>query len=106
MTTFDKRTHAYESKLAHDEELEFKVIARRNKLLGLWVANRLHLVENDAEKYALSLVESYVDKASDEHLIERILVDLNKENANVEREEVEDQLERFLDLAQDQVLHN
>jgi hypothetical protein len=105
MTTFDERAHAYEAQLAHEEELEFKVIARRNKLLGLWAANRLHIPEPEVEKYALQVVENYVDKASDEDLLKKILADFQKAEIEMTVEELEDQLFRFFDLAQEQILN-
>ncbi len=56
MTTFDKREEAFEKRFAHDEELKFKATARRNKLLGLWAAEKLGLSGADADSYALSVV--------------------------------------------------
>ena len=52
MTTFDKREEGFEKKFAHDEELRFKANARRNKMLGLWAAEKLGLTGADAEAYA------------------------------------------------------
>jgi hypothetical protein len=56
MTTFDKREEAFEQQFAHDEELRFRATARRNKMLGLWTAQRLGLTGAEAENYAQSLV--------------------------------------------------
>jgi hypothetical protein len=56
MTTFDKREEAFEQQFAHDEELRFKATARRNKLLGLWAAEKLGLAGAEADSYALSVV--------------------------------------------------
>ena len=56
MTTFDKREQAFEDKFAHDEELRFKATARRNKLLGLWAAEKLGLDGSEAETYAKDMV--------------------------------------------------
>ena len=56
MTTFDKREEAFEKQFAHDEELKFKALARRNKLLGLWAAEKLGLSGAEADSYALSVV--------------------------------------------------
>jgi hypothetical protein len=56
MTTFDKREEAFEERFAHDEELKFKATARRNKLLGLWAAEKLGLSGAEADSYALSIV--------------------------------------------------
>jgi hypothetical protein len=70
MTTFDKREEAFEQQFAHDEELRFKAIARRNKLLGLWAAHKLGLQGAEADSYALSLVMSAFEH-SGEHDVER-----------------------------------
>jgi hypothetical protein len=56
MTTFDKREEAFEQRFAHDEELKFKATARRNKMLGLWAAQKLGLTGAEADSYALSVV--------------------------------------------------
>jgi hypothetical protein len=56
MTTFDKREDAFEKQFAHDEELKFKASARRNKLLGLWAAEKLGFSGAEADSYALSVV--------------------------------------------------
>ena len=61
MTTFDKREEAFEQKFAHDEELRFKATARRNKLLGLWAAEKLGLRGAEADSYALSMVMSDIE---------------------------------------------
>jgi hypothetical protein len=58
MTTFDKREEAFEKQFAHDEELRFKATARRNKMLGLWAAEKLGLSGAEADSYALSVVMS------------------------------------------------
>ncbi|HXQ84469.1 MAG TPA: DUF1476 domain-containing protein [Xanthobacteraceae bacterium] len=62
MTTFDKREEAFEQQFAHDEELKFKATARRNKLLGLWAAEKLGLKGAEAESYAKALVTANVEQ--------------------------------------------
>jgi hypothetical protein len=61
MTTFDKREEAFEKQFAHDEELKFKATARRNKLLGLWAAEKLGLSGADADSYALAVVMAAIE---------------------------------------------
>jgi hypothetical protein len=61
MTTFDKREEAFEQQFAHDEELKFKATARRNKLLGLWAAEKLGLAGAEADSYALSVVMNDIE---------------------------------------------
>jgi hypothetical protein len=63
MTEFDKREEAFEQRFAHDEELKFKATARRNKLLGLWAAEKLGLTGAEADSYALSIVMADLDAA-------------------------------------------
>ena len=58
MTTFDEREKGFESKFAHDQELEFKAVARRNKLFGLWAAERMGLSQDGADQYAQAVVRS------------------------------------------------
>ena len=62
MTTFDKREEAFEQQFAHDEELRFKATARRNKLLGLWAAEKLGLTGAEADSYALAVVMSDLEE--------------------------------------------
>ena len=76
MTTFDQRKDAYENKFAHDEELRFKATARRNKLLGLWAAEKLGKSGADAEAYAKSVVQADFEEAGDEDVIRKLLGDL------------------------------
>jgi len=64
-TTFDKREEEFERKFAHDEELRFKAYARRNKLLGLWAAEKLGLSGSDAEQYAKEVVIVNVNEPDD-----------------------------------------
>lgn len=65
-TTFDKREEGFEKQFAHDEELRFKATARRNKMLGLWAAEKLGLSGAEADSYALSVVMSaFEDSAHD-----------------------------------------
>ena len=66
MTTFDKREEGFEKKFAHDQELRFKANARRNKLLGLWVAEKLGKTGDDAAAYAKEVVASDFDREGDD----------------------------------------
>jgi hypothetical protein len=77
MTTFDKRKDAFEQKFAHDEELQFKANARRNKLLGLWAAGLMGKTGADADVYAKSVVVADFDEGGDEDVFRKIRTDLN-----------------------------
>jgi hypothetical protein len=77
MTTFDKRKDAFESKFAHDAELQFKADARRNKLLGLWAAGLLGKQDADAEAYAKEVVAADFEKAGDEDVFAKVRRDFD-----------------------------
>lgn len=76
MTSFDDRERAYESKFAHDEELNFKAEARRNRLLGEWAAGLLGKTGDDARAYALTVVTSDFDEPGDEDVYRKLSADL------------------------------
>jgi hypothetical protein len=75
-TTFDKREEGFEKQFAHDEELKFKAIARRNKMLGLWAAERLGLSGAEAENYARSIVLEEFEQGGDSAVTAKIRKDL------------------------------
>lgn len=76
MTTFDNRKDAAEKKYAHDAELEFKATARRNKLLGLWVAEKVGKSGAEAEAYAKSVVMADFEEAGDDDVFRKVKADL------------------------------
>ena len=80
MTTFDKREEAFEQQFAHDEELKFKATARRNKMLGLWAAQKLGLSGAEAENYAQSIVMAEFD-GGDSAVIAKVRNDLQEKGA-------------------------
>jgi hypothetical protein len=75
MSTFDKREEGFESKYAHDEELQFKAIARAHKLLGLWAAEKLGKSGAAAEDYASGLVAKDVSAHADGGVLKQVLAD-------------------------------
>jgi hypothetical protein len=77
MTTFDKRKEGYESKFARDEELRFKATARRNKLLGLWAAEKLGKTGDDALGYAKEVIRADMQEAGDEDVFRKIRTDFD-----------------------------
>ena len=76
MTDFKDRERAEEAKFAHDEEMHFRVHARRNRLLGQWAAERMGLSAVEAEGYAKSVVQADFEEAGDEDVIRKLLGDL------------------------------
>jgi hypothetical protein len=80
MTSFDKREEAYEQQFAHDEELRFKATARRNKLLGLWAAEKLGMTGAEAETYAKSVVMSDFEEPGDHDVLRKIRRDFDEKS--------------------------
>jgi hypothetical protein len=77
MTTFDKREEGFEQQFAHDEDLRFKAMARRNKLLGLWAADKLGLKGAEADAYAKSVVMSDFEEVGDHDVFRKVRGDLD-----------------------------
>jgi hypothetical protein len=75
-TTFDKREEGFENQFAHDEELRFKAIARRNKMLGLWAAGLLGKSGADAEAFAKDVLLAEFDEGGDEVIVRKLVMDL------------------------------
>ncbi|MBV8447882.1 MAG: DUF1476 domain-containing protein [Hyphomicrobiales bacterium] len=88
MTTFDQREEAFEAKFAHDEELRFLAIARRNKLLGAWAAGLQDLRGDEAKAYALTLIEPEFLGRDDQRLILKIVADLKAKGVERTPQEV------------------
>ncbi|WP_372892253.1 DUF1476 domain-containing protein [Rhodosalinus sp.] len=76
MSTFDDREHAFEAKFAHDAEMQFKAEARRNKLLGLWAAEKLGKTGEAAEAYAREVVKADFEEAGHEDVVRKVAGDL------------------------------
>jgi hypothetical protein len=85
MTTFDDRERAFENRYARDQEMQFKILARRNKLLGHWAARLMGLTDVEAESYAKDVVRADFEEAGDEDVIRKVLGDLT--SAGVECDE-------------------
>jgi hypothetical protein len=75
-TSFDKREEGFEKKFAHDEELRFKAMARRNKLLGLWAAGLLGKSGAEADAYAKEVVMSDFEEPGDDDVLRKVMKDL------------------------------
>lgn len=76
MTTFDDRERAFEAKYVRDEEMAFRVIARRNRLLGQWAAAKLKLTPEETDAYAKAVVQADFEESGDEDVIRKLLGDL------------------------------
>lgn len=84
MTTFDNRENAFENKFAHDADLQFKITARRNKLLGQWAAEKMGLTPEETDAYAKSVVQADFEEAGDEDVVRKLLGDLTSAGVEVD----------------------
>ncbi len=84
MTTFDDREKAFENKFAHDADLQFKITARRNKLVGQWAAEKMGLTPEETTAYATSVVQADFEEAGDEDVIRKLLGDLTSAGVDVD----------------------
>ena len=105
MSISEDRKKAQESKFAHDTEMQFKARARRNKLLGLWAAEKSGLSEMDAEDYAKALVSEGLKADGDESVIHKIKIDLSDRGVDVSETTLKAKCEELMGLAQDQILN-
>ncbi|MDP2412242.1 MAG: DUF1476 domain-containing protein [Pseudolabrys sp.] len=101
MTTFDKRQEGFEKKFAHDEELRFKAMARRNKLLGLWAAEMLGKSGPDADAYAKEVVLADFEESGDGDVLRKVVADLSAKN--VTEAEVRAKMTELLAVAVEQI---
>jgi len=84
MTSFDDRERAFESQYARDEEMQFRIIARRNRLLGEWAAGLMGLTDVEATSYAKDVVRADFEEAGDEDVIRKLLGDLTSAQVDID----------------------
>jgi len=104
MPTFDDREKDFEARFKHDQELQFKVKARRNRLLGLWAAEKMGLSGADADTYAKSVVAAEFDKGGDHHVVDKVVADLAAKGQGVTAAQVQFELDHFAETAKQQVM--
>ena len=103
MTTFDKREEGFEKKFAHDEELRFKAEVRRNKLLGLWAAEKLGLSGEAANDYAKTVVAADFEEAGDSDVVRKVMGDLARQGIAITEQELRMKMDELMAQAIAQV---
>ena len=88
MTSFDDREKAAETKFARDEEMAFRVTARRNKLVGQWAATKMGLTPEETDSYAKSVVQADFEEVGDEDVVRKLMGDLTGANVETSDEEI------------------
>ncbi len=104
MSSFDDREKAQENKHAHDQEFNFKVVARRNKLLGLWAAQKMGKKGNDVDNYAKSVVISDFAEPGDDDVLRKVLHDFKSANVPMTREILRAEMDKLLIDARKEML--
>ncbi|MFO1121022.1 MAG: DUF1476 domain-containing protein [Hyphomicrobiales bacterium] len=103
MTTFDKREEGFEKKFALDEELRFKAGARRNKLLGLWAAEKMGLSGAEAETYAKAVVAADFEEAGDEDVFRKIRKDFDAKDVDQSDHQIRRTMDELMAKAVEQL---
>ena len=103
MTTFDKREEAFEKRFALDEEEKFKAVARRNRMLGQWAAEKLGKSGGEADAYAKDVVSAEFEGAGDESVVRKLMTDLAAKGSAVTEADIRAKMDELLALAVAQV---
>jgi len=99
MTSLNDKEKAHENKFARDQETEFKIVAKRNKLLGFWAAEKLHKSGAVAEAYAKEVVASDFELPGDEDVVQKVLGDLTKAGISTTADEIRTKMKELLSEA-------
>ncbi|HYF22548.1 MAG TPA: DUF1476 domain-containing protein [Caulobacteraceae bacterium] len=103
MTTFDDRERAFEAKFAQDQDLEFKAVARRDKMLAAWAAEKMGLAEGGAEQYAQALIRADFKESGDEDVIRKIMQDFSAAGVQVREGEIRQKMHELLAQSREQL---
>jgi hypothetical protein len=103
-TDFNERERGFEAKFRMDQELQFRIEARRDKLLGLWVAEQIGLSGAEADAYAKSVVEADLAEPGDADVVRKVLADLKAKSIALEEIILRKEMSRFLAHAREQVM--
>ena len=106
MSAFDERGRAFEAKYHLDEEIAFKVNARRDKLIGLWAAEQLGLSGDEAEAYAKSLVDIDITDPVHKTMFKKLHADLSAKHADISEERVNMKMAKLYEIAYKEIVHD
>ncbi|HEY2658162.1 MAG TPA: DUF1476 domain-containing protein [Caulobacteraceae bacterium] len=103
MTTFDDRERGLEGKFAHEQELEFKALSRRNRLLGLWAAGLMGLEDPHLENYAGAVVRYEIAHPGEEAILRKVAQDLVGAGLKISEDQVRGKMDELLAIARGQI---
>lgn len=104
MTTFDDRERGFEAKFANEEEFKFKVMARRDRMLGEWAGEKFGLSGAELETYARSILKDELSHPGDEAVVAHLLADSQAKGVTITAEEIRGKLNAFAAAAQTAVM--
>lgn len=104
MPTFAERERDFETRFKHDHEFQFKVTARRNRLLGLWAARRLGLLGEAAETYGKSVIDAQFGPGGDQNVIDKVALDLGARDPMMTHARIRFELRHFAEQARQQLM--
>ena len=104
MTTFDDRERAFEAQFARDEEMQFRILARRNRLLGEWAARLMGLNEAESESYAKDVIRADFEEAGEEDVIRKVLGDLTSAGVDADESKIRETLGHKMVEARRQII--
>ena len=105
MTTLDNREKGFENRFAHDGDMLFKAEARRDKLLGLWLAEEMGLSGKDADNYAMSVVVSDLKEPGYEDVIGKVMADIEARDLDISRHRLDKKMEELFIEAKQQIFN-
>jgi hypothetical protein len=104
MTSFADREKEFEARFKHDQEFRFKITSRRNRLLGLWAAQKMGLTGADAEAYGKEVLAAQFEPGGDKRVLGKIVNDLVAKGQKITPEQVRFELEHFAEQAKQQLM--
>ena len=104
MTTFDERERAFEAKVARDQEMQFRIHARRDRLLGLWAAEKMGLTDAEADTYASDLIRADFETIGDDDVVRRLMGDFTAAGIDIAETEIRARIEEKTIAARRQLI--
>ncbi|MGM0560317.1 MAG: DUF1476 domain-containing protein [Pseudomonadota bacterium] len=102
--SFSDRQKAFEDKYKHDQELQFKVMVRRNKLLGLFIAELLGLTGEKAENYAREVISTDFEEPGDEDVVRKVMADIQGSDVDFSEHRLRKKMDELLTVAKQQIM--
>lgn len=104
MSQFDDRERGFEAKFAHDEEMTFRIVARRNRLVGEWAARKMGLSDEETSSYAKDVVRADFESAGEDDVVRKLLGDLTSAGVDVDEAQIREALGHKMIEARRQIM--